>query len=167
MKLIDLFEGDDDAKHAAQIDKTGFWGSVGAGCIILAKDTGKLLIAHRSDAVQEPNTWGSWGGAIDSKENPLEALVREINEETGYHGQIEVEPLYVFSKPGFKYYNYLAIVDNEFTPRLDWENQGFIWCGLDNLPKPLHFGLVALLKDEKSFKIIKEKISEYSRPAQQ
>jgi 8-oxo-dGTP pyrophosphatase MutT (NUDIX family) len=162
MKIRELFENDDD-KHQKTLDKTGFWGSAGAGCIFLAKDTGNLLIAHRGMTVEQPNTWGSFGGAIDSKENPVEALKREVFEETGFSGHVEFEPLYVFKKGTFTYYNFLAIVDREFKPKLDWENQGYVWCTLNTLPTPLHFGLIALLNDKKSLEIIKSKIEEYSK----
>lgn len=164
MKLSDLFENAEDnhAAHSKALQNTGFWGSKGAGCIFLAKDTGKLLISHRSEAVQEPNTFGTWGGAIDSKEDPVEALKREIHEETGFTGNVEVEPLYVFKKGDFAYYNYLVIVDHEFKPKLDWENQGYIWCTLDTLPSPLHFGLAGLLRDTHSLEIIKKTIAIYS-----
>lgn len=163
MKLFELFEGVDDENHRDTLNKTGFWGSKGAGCIFLAKDTGNLLLAHRSESVEQPNTWGTWGGAIDSNEDPVEALKREIYEETGFNGHVDIVPLYVFKKGTFAYYNYLAIVDKEFKPKLDWENQGYIWCTLDGLPTPLHFGLTGLFNDAKSMQIIKQKMAEYSK----
>ena len=40
-------ESEQDQAHRATLHKTGFWGKRGAGCIVLARDTGNLLIAHR------------------------------------------------------------------------------------------------------------------------
>lgn len=151
-----IFEGNDDLEHAEQVNKTGFWGKQAAGCVFLARDTGRFLIAHRSSYVLEPNTWGSWGGAIDNGEDPVEAVKREAHEETGYAGPITIEPLYVFKKDTFRYYNFLAIVDKEFKPRLDWETQGYAWCDFGDWPHPLHFGLISLLKDEKSAELMKK-----------
>lgn len=153
MNLRDLFpvsEGMDDHLHRDALRKTGFWGSQGAGCLFMARSTGRFLVAHRSAHVQEPNTWGTWGGAIDRDEDPVEAVKREAHEETGFTGQITIEPLFVFKKDKFRYSNFLCIVDEEFTPRLDWENQGFEWCEYGEWPKPLHFGLVSLLNDSAS-----------------
>jgi 8-oxo-dGTP pyrophosphatase MutT (NUDIX family) len=99
--------------------------------------------------VQEPNTWGVWGGAIDSEEDPEEAAKRELEEEAGYQGDIEMIPLSVFSKNSFRYYNFLAIIDEEFEPQLNWETQGYKWTSLDNLPSPLHFGLQWLISQDK------------------
>ena len=158
-KWINLVEGnakgDKDAEHFDALDRTGFFGAQGAGCVILARDTGRFLIAHRSAHVEQPHSWGGWGGAIDSGEDPAEAVKREVHEETGYSGSITMEPMYVFKKDTFRYYNFLVIVDQEFTPRLDWENQGFKWCEYGKWPQPLHFGLVALFKDAKSAELMK------------
>ena len=148
---------ENDSEHRDALKQTGFWGRQGAGCIFLALDTGRLCIAHRSRAVEQPGTWGTWGGAIDSFESPETAVRREVREESGYNGKLNLVPLYIFSHPsGFKYYNYLAVIQTEFTPEMDWETQGFTWCYLDNLPSPLHQGLVSLLSDAASLKIIKQ-----------
>ena len=149
----------EEKPHAAALAKTGFWGKQGAGCLFLALDTRKLLIAHRSGDVESPNTWGTWGGAIDDGESPRDAVYREAQEESGYKGDMNLIPLYVFKhKSGFQYHNFLAIIPKEFKPKLDWETQGFRWCTLDKLPKPLHPGLKMLLADTKSFTAIQKAI---------
>ena len=146
---------ENDQEHAKTLKKTGFWGKQGAGSIVLSKSTGRLLLPHRSRVVQEPNTWGVWGGAIDAQEDPKEAAKRELSEEAGYSGNITMIPLSVFQKDSFKYHNFLAIVNEEFEPNLNWETQGFMWTTLDKLPSPLHFGLEWLLsKDQNKIKEI-------------
>ena len=141
-----LFEN--DSEHSQALKTTGFWGKQGAGCIILAIDTKRILLPLRSNSVQQPNTWGTWGGAIDSNENPQEAAKREIKEESGYNGNVKMIPLSVFQKNTFKYYNFLAIVENEFEPNLNWETQSYDWFDFGNWPRPLHFGLDWLLKKD-------------------
>ena len=147
--LVDRIRGvinESDYEHGQALRKTGFWGKQGAGAIILAKSTGKFLIPFRSSYVEQPNTWG---GAIDSGEDPKEAAKREVQEEAGYRGgDILMIPLYIFhdQKSGFKYYNFLAVVDDEFTPNLNWETENFKWVEFGQWPTPLHFGLKALLQ---------------------
>ena len=131
---------------AVYTDESGkFWGSQGAGAIFVAEDTGRILLQHRSPYVNEPNTWGVIGGAIDAGEDPQEAMEREVHEETGYNGQMRVEKLYVFQSGKFRYTNFLVIVPHEFSPRHGWESQDHVWTTLDDLPEPLHFGFKAAL----------------------
>lgn len=147
-----LGQDDDDLEdlnhqdHAEQLRTTGFWGKEAAGCLFLARDTGRLLIAHRSDEVLEPNTWGTWGGAMDRGESPEEAVLREVDEETEHSGARLALPLAVFSHDsGFRYHNFLVVVDEEFEPTLNWETQGYAWVDLDEIPSPLHPGVKYLL----------------------
>lgn len=136
--------------HEEQLQTTGFWGKQAAGCLFLARDTGRLLIAHRSDEVLEPNTWGTWGGAMDRGETPEAAVLREVDEETEHNGPRLALPLAVFShESGFKYHNYLVVVDEEFEPTLNWESQDYAWVGLDEMPSPLHPGVKYLLEQSR------------------
>ena len=101
------------------------------------------------------------GGAIDSDEIPKEAAKREVQEEAGYDGETEMIPLSVFEKGTFKYHNFLAIVDEEFEPKLNWETQDYKWVDFGDWPQPLHFGLQSLLaKDSQKIKEIIKKIFE-------
>jgi 8-oxo-dGTP pyrophosphatase MutT (NUDIX family) len=145
----------DDHLHAQALEDTGFWGEQGAGAIFLAKSTNRILIALRSESVEQPHTWGSWGGAIDSHEDPLKAAVREAEEEAGYTGGIDAAyPLFVFKKESFRYHNFLLVVEDEFQPHLNWENDGYRWCEFGEWPSPLHFGLHSLLGDKNSVETI-------------
>lgn len=149
MRLHNIF--DDDREHQQALKQTGFWGRRGAGCVIMARDTGRFCIAHRSNRVEQPGTWGTWGGAIDEGEDPRLAVKRELAEESGYTGAMKLVPLFTFThKSGFTYYNFLAVVEREFKPRLNWETQGSDWVEYGAWPSPLHPGLKALLSDPDS-----------------
>jgi 8-oxo-dGTP pyrophosphatase MutT (NUDIX family) len=147
---------DKDEQHYEARRKTGFFGAQAAGCILMAKTTGRIMIVLRSAAVDQPHTWGNCGGAFDAKEErPIEAAKREAHEETGYTGPIQMIPLYVFRKDTFAYSNFLAIVDDEFKPHLGWEADRAVWVDFGHWPTPLHFGLKALFGDAASVKVIK------------
>src|SRR4051812_16287848 len=77
-------EPEDETDHFAALAQTGFYGREGAGCIFLAKDTGRIGIAHRSRSVEQPNTWGTIGGALNPGDDPSRATIREAREEVGY-----------------------------------------------------------------------------------
>lgn len=123
-----------------------FWGNEGAGALFVAKDTGRILLFLRSDAVNEPNTWNLVGGKIDSGENPKEAVAREVEEETGYSGDYKMSLLYTFRHRNFKYHNFLVLIPFEFTPELNWEHSTSQWVEYGDWPSPLHFGLNDLIK---------------------
>ncbi len=166
MRIFDLFENHPDEEHFDALHKTGFFGAAGAGCVFLARSTGRLLICHRSEYVEQPGTWGGWGGAINRGENPEEAVQREAYEETGHAGPFHLTPLFVFAKGDFRYYNYLVTVDEEFTPHEDWESQGYQWVEYGQWPQPLHFGLVSLFGHAPSAAAIQKAISDAGHGAQ-
>lgn len=122
-----------------------FWGSAGAGCVFYAEDTGRILLPLRSAYVNEPGTWGVWGGAIDPGEDARAAVLREVHEEAGYSGAMRLTQAFVFTKGTFRYTTFVALVPKEFKPRLNWETEKSAWVAPDKLPSPLHFGLRAAL----------------------
>lgn len=136
-----LFE---KSSHATS-DPTGrFWGEEGAGCVFWCPQTSRVLVAKRSAQVNEPHTWGTWGGAVDVGESPREAVKREAEEECGAVVS-RVVRVWTFTDPhsDFRYHNYVCIVPEEFTPKLNWETTTYLWVPLSSPPTPLHFGLKA------------------------
>lgn len=160
MRLVDLIEDPQDDAHQQALDDTGYWGRAGAGCMIMAHDTKRFLMPLRSDAVEEPGTWGTWGGAIDDGEDSAEAVRREVEEESGYTGKIvHAEHLYRYRDEGFRYDTFLVVVPNEFQPRLDWETERAEWVEYGDWPKPVHFGLQAVLDDHAAEEKIEAAVS--------
>jgi len=132
-------------------EPTEFWGESAAGVLLICNKTNRVLLFHRSEDVYEPETWGIISGKIDEDENPKEAILRELIEETKFSEKevksIVLKPSYVYKKGSFTFYNYLGFVDSEFTPTLNWENTDYKWCDIGDYPQPLHFGVSLLLKN--------------------
>ena len=147
------FERDDEEFYTAR-DETGFFGAQGAGCLIMAKTTGRFMVVERSQSVEEPGDWGNCGGAHKASEQPRDAALRELHEETGYTGSAQMIPLLVFQKGTFRYSNFLALVEDEFVPQLGWEADAYKWCEYGDWPQPLHFGLMSLFADPASAKAL-------------
>jgi len=138
-------------EHKQAMLETGFWGRSAAGALVLARSTSRLLIAHRAEGTLQAGTWGTWGGAVDGGETPVDAVTRELREEAGFEDDFDSHPLMVFEHDtGFTYANFLVIVDHEFEPVLNWETQNFGWFDYGDWPAPLHFGLEQLLNHEPS-----------------
>ena len=134
--------------HLDAYRQTGFWGKAGAGCLMVARTTGRILIAKRADWTLDPLTWATWGGAVDHGETPEQAVIREVSEEAGYHGHLSIEELYVFRhESGFAYHNFLALVPEEFQPDFNKEICDCGWFNYGEWPEPLHYGIEAILND--------------------
>lgn len=144
----------DDAEglHLQAFCETGYWGRAGAGCLVYALSTGRLLFPMRSDHVLEPRTWGTWGGAVDPDEDLVAAAIRELCEEAGLSPDavLDVVPSYRFADPGagFFYQNFLVVVADEFEPVLNWESSGSLWARPESLQGRKHPGLDAFLCSE-------------------
>ncbi len=137
--------------HETEGDDSRFWGNRGAGILLIARDTGNLLLVLRSRYVNEPGTWGIPGGKIDDDdESPNHAAKREAREELGYSGRIKLMPAHVFKAGQFRFHNFIGVVPKEFEPSLDWENDDAGWFSIDDLPSPLHFGIQSLLSNSRS-----------------
>lgn len=144
-----MSDHDPDKEHAAAMEQTGFWGKAGSGCLVYARNTGRFMVGLRSEGVLEPFTWGTWGGAVPQGMSPEDSALLELSEETGFSEDVELVHVYQFrdEKSGFIYDNYLAVIDDEFIPSLNWENVDFGWFGQGEFPSPLHDGLRVLLEN--------------------
>jgi 8-oxo-dGTP pyrophosphatase MutT (NUDIX family) len=131
--------------HLGSGENTMFFGNKGAGVLVYCQNTKRFLLGLRSRFVNEPGTWGTFGGKIDNDANPKEAALRELKEETSYSGNIDLQLFDVFQSGNFKFYNFFGKVEEEFKPILDWENESAEWFSLDEFPSNLHFGTKRLL----------------------
>jgi tRNA nucleotidyltransferase/poly(A) polymerase/8-oxo-dGTP pyrophosphatase MutT (NUDIX family) len=138
-----------------------FWGDAGSGVLVVARDTQRILLGLRSEDVNEPNTWGNFGGAIGISDSgeleealpPEDNALKEMAEEIGYTGAIEMMPSFTYRSPEFTYYNFIGVVDQESDVPLNqfnWEVSRLQWFTLAEimaLPN-LHFGVSALMSQE-------------------
>lgn len=127
-------------------DREGFWGTEGAGALLVARGTGRVFLVLRSAKVKNPGTWGLPGGALEQGEAPKAGAARELMEETGYTGPLDLRSAHRFRAPDFTYHNFVGLVEGEFEPILNWESDSAGWFDLDALPGPLHFGVSEMLQ---------------------
>jgi len=158
----------------------GNWGLCGAsGILVVAQDTGRIMLDRRSGFVDGGDAWGIFGGAIDDiNTDPGESAKGELEQETGYNGPIQLKAAYRYEDPNdimsngepWFYQNYIGIVPRQIKTQAQsqaqWETEGGHWFdaeqvlsgNLQNLR--MHPGLKLLLKHSGSqIKAICDKFS--------
>jgi 8-oxo-dGTP pyrophosphatase MutT (NUDIX family) len=66
-----------------------------AVAVVLLDDPGRVLLTRRHRFIQDRWGWELPGGLVDEDEEPRDAAVRELEEQTGYRAA-QLEPLVTF-----------------------------------------------------------------------
>jgi 8-oxo-dGTP pyrophosphatase MutT (NUDIX family) len=109
---------------------------------------GEILLLHRQDHKPQGNTWGVPAGKVNSNENMLDALVREVAEEIGLltdrENYVFFEKYYVrYSEYDFIYHVYHLIVKEKPTLTINLkEHKNHQWV------KPADALKLNLIQDE-------------------
>ena len=95
-----------------------------------------------------PKSWTIPGGRMERGESLIEALEREVQEESGYHIQAQ-QVIGVYSSP---YKDDMSlIIQAEIVDRGEWQPNGEIselgFFEKDELPQPMHPHVVRLILD--------------------
>lgn len=85
--------------------------------------------------------WCLFGGKRNDGESYVNAALRELKEEAGYIGSISMSKPFITRTGTLTYYNFFGLVDNEFTPFLNYEHDDCGWFSIDNPPSKLHPGV--------------------------
>lgn len=169
----DIEDATEEGRFKGPLADTDYWKAAAAGSIILALDTRKILLGLRSTEVSDPGMWSTFGGSINGNETPKKAMLRETFEETGLpggrpsdgghtNGAHGVYPLMTYRNydRGCVYYNFLTVVNRQFTPILNWESDGAEWFKFGDWPSPLHPGLECLIDDKVSMDTVRYHIEQ-------
>jgi len=121
-----------------------------AGALLIAEDTGRVLLAQRSQLVDRPGLWALPGGGVEPGETPSEGALRELWEEVGWDGPVELYPAGTrrASRGGATYHSFLGLVPTEFEPVLNWESSDAGWFDPEDLPSPIHPEVAPLVQRE-------------------
>ena len=99
------------------------------GALIYSSSTKRYLFLLR-DGTKYAGTWGLSGGKVEQNERVIDALYREIKEETGADLSLnKTIPIETFTSDNrkFVYYTFLVSVEKEFMPELNDEHRGYCW----------------------------------------
>lgn len=110
-----------------------------AGILYRAGDS--ILLLKRSESARDyPGHWCTPGGGIDAGENPEQAARRESSEEVGYAPSGAIKKIAEFD-------GFVTFEDSveKFNAILNDEHTGYVWAKVDDLPSPMHPGVVKVL----------------------
>lgn len=106
---------------------------------VFVRREGEYLVLHRSE--RQGAYWHGVAGGLEPGETYAEAAVRELREETGLEAPIvaldqrcvyrleEWEPRYKPEGGEIFVEFFLAEAPAGWEPQLDWEHDGYRWCG--------------------------------------
>jgi 8-oxo-dGTP pyrophosphatase MutT (NUDIX family) len=130
-----------------------------AGCLIHATDEDQWLMIRRSAYVNDPLVWSIPGGHVESGEDFLRGAIREAQEEIG-HDLTDAPNILIHTSrtdwPLMIYKVFAFQVPKRFKPVINWESDEYHWCGLDELPDPLHWGMDQLLSNDRAAERLKK-----------
>ncbi len=125
-----------------------------AGILPICLTTGRILLCKRGPKLEtEPNKWANLGGKCNIGESPYETAIREFYEEGGCIMPVKLLQSFIDVKPdGFKYYNFIGLVQDEFKPKInkltvdfEVEISDYKWLTVDEFFKldksKVHWGL--------------------------
>lgn len=137
----------------------------GVGTLIVSSKTSRALLSLRAGYKTHGMTWSLFGGMVEKNEQPKDALLRELSEEMNLLPDIErIYPFdtYQSKDKHFKYYSFVTVVEDEFTPTLNKENCGYCWVDLACWPKPMHQGAKISFCNQRAEERIKTIISQHA-----
>lgn len=151
------------ADYGYVTDSSGrvFWGKQGSGCVFVRnhpKQGRQILLVLRSPDVEQPNTWGTTGGALPVGETDLFlSAIRETIEEIGLIPPFKKIGEYKWKAPNgtFTYTTFILEIDDmNWTPMdFNWEVSDAVWVNAQELPEfDLHFGMESILQKSPIFK---------------
>ena len=119
----------------------------GAGVLPIAQNTGRMLLGLRSAKVHGPGEWAIFGGHMEAgHRSSAHCALDELGQETGYRGKITLIEAPAYRTPDFTFHNFIGIIPYEFVPKLNWEHDDSMWCVPNELPRPLHEGVLELIR---------------------
>lgn len=128
-RLKERRQGTDEVKAGRE---TGF----GGGVLIFAADTRAFLWVKRSEYGDFAGHWCCPGGGIENYETIDQGVHRECQEEIGFHDRMTLQHMHRDVQPNFVFHNHIAVVPNQFEPKLNDEHTEYQWS-MDP-PAPLH-----------------------------
>ncbi|HET8686497.1 MAG TPA: NUDIX domain-containing protein [Methanosarcina sp.] len=101
---------------------------------ILFVSQGKCLLLKRCNEESHPKEWALPGGHIEEGETAEQAARREFMGECGYTYTGILEQVMQTNDGQVEFTTFLAVIPEQFQPKLNEEHTAYIWADLDDYP---------------------------------
>lgn len=138
----------------------------GGFIFVLCPKTQRILLGRRGlDTDWHPDEWFTFGGTMEEGETAKETAIREFFEETKLTpDKYKISDTYIYKaqdvdddKNLHDIYIFLATMDGELFPEIDFESQDWKWFSLRSIPHiKAHPILFEIFSDVNSIKEIKK-----------
>ena len=136
--------------------KSGEYGMV--VCVWVYDGRGNLLLTRRAPEKSYPGTWENSGGAVKAGETSLEAIVRELYEETGIRAEPDAFELIDQGRDRCTYYDFYCLRNDtpiEEIVLLPGETDAARWADFETVHK--------LVKSEEICRIIGQQFLKHEK----
>lgn len=137
MELNDIY--DKDRNCTGRVHRRGTpWGKGEYGlvvCVWVYDGKGKVLLTRRAPQKSFAGTWENSGGAVRAGEQSLQAIVRELFEETGICAEQEEFELLCTGRDRVCHYDFYCLHRSEDTPVIlqPGETDDYRWVTYDEV----------------------------------
>lgn len=102
--------------------------------LLLVNNDNEYLMLYRSNHPSFPYDPDLPGGTIENSEEPRQALIRELSEETGITYTAKLDMLCESNAydTGYTYYLYRAKYKSKPDVNISWEHDRYEWLNLDD-----------------------------------
>lgn len=115
------------------------------GCLIYSPEQGFLILQRGDDCEKNAGKWHILSGGVDDGEELEMTALREIEEEIGFDGEMELEELATYDFGDYNFTYFLAIPKEAIIAELNYENKDFAW--VNSIDEMLSYDLIPQLKD--------------------
>jgi len=161
MELLDMYDQDRRLTGTVRLRgeprRPGEYGLV--VCVWVYDGKGHLLLTRRASGKSFAGTWENSGGAVQAGENSLEAIQRELWEETGIRAKPEEFELLDTSRDEYNFFDHYCLcrdIPLERIKLLPGETDDVMWATFDTVRDLIQQGEICYIIAEQFLKLENE-----------
>lgn len=121
--------------------------------LLISRTSRRCLVSMTADSKK----WGGIQSFLDPESSTKAELsnetVRAVRELTGYQGNLEISPSYIYVTEDVSHHSFVGLIEKEFMPNKNDGVKMYSWLTLEEILElsPKEEALEEMLKNDKSF----------------